>query len=31
MMRFLPVNLNAFLVELDNLEQTLALLAEWVW
>src|SRR5450830_1854416 len=27
MMRFLPVNLNALLVELDNLEQTLALLA----
>ena len=27
MMRFLPVNLNAFLVELDNLEQTLSLLA----
>ncbi|NMM11101.1 MAG: 5-oxoprolinase subunit PxpB [Polaromonas sp.] len=26
-MRFLPVNLNALLVELDNLEQTLALLA----
>jgi KipI family sensor histidine kinase inhibitor len=26
MMRFLPVNLNALLVELDNLEQTLALL-----
>ena len=27
MMRFLPVNFNALLVELDNLEQTLALLA----
>ena len=27
MMRFLPVTLNALLVELDNLEQTLALLA----
>jgi KipI family sensor histidine kinase inhibitor len=27
MMRFLPVNINALLVELDNLEQTLALLA----
>ncbi len=27
MMRFLPVNLNAFMVELDNLDQTLALLA----
>ena len=27
MMRFLPVNLNAVLVELDNLDQTLALLA----
>jgi KipI family sensor histidine kinase inhibitor len=27
MMRFLPVNFNAVLVELDNLEQTLALLA----
>ena len=27
MMRFLPVNLNALMVELDNLEQTLALLA----
>lgn len=27
MMRFLPVNLNALMVELDNLDQTLALLA----
>jgi len=29
MMRFLPVNLNALLVELDNLDQTLALLASF--